>query len=49
MDVVEKANSERRKRWCVYPLSSTRSVSFLPGRTKDKKIGEGTYAVVYQG
>ncbi|TFY58205.1 hypothetical protein EVG20_g8239 [Dentipellis fragilis] len=32
MDVVEKANAARQKRW-----------------TKDRKVGEGTYAVVYQG
>ncbi|KAG6910205.1 cyclin-dependent serine/threonine protein kinase [Tephrocybe rancida] len=32
MDAVEKANTERQKRW-----------------TKDQKVGEGTYAVVYRG
>ncbi|KIY73317.1 CMGC/CDK/CDK7 protein kinase [Cylindrobasidium torrendii FP15055 ss-10] len=32
MDVVEKANAERQKRW-----------------TKDQKVGEGAYAVVYRG
>ncbi|KIM82969.1 hypothetical protein PILCRDRAFT_447116 [Piloderma croceum F 1598] len=32
MDAVEKANSERQKKW-----------------TKDQKVGEGTYAVVYRG
>ncbi|KAF9006001.1 CMGC/CDK/CDK7 protein kinase [Cyathus striatus] len=32
MDVVERANADRQRRW-----------------TKEKKVGEGTYAVVYQG
>ncbi|KAF8967673.1 kinase-like domain-containing protein [Flammula alnicola] len=32
MDAVEKANTERQRRW-----------------VKEKKVGEGTYAVVYQG
>ncbi|KAF8661274.1 hypothetical protein AX16_001375 [Volvariella volvacea WC 439] len=32
MDAVEKANTERQKRW-----------------VKDKKVGEGAYAIVYQG
>ena len=53
MDAVEKANAERQRKWCVASfLASCKFAVFtfyVLFRIKDKKVGEGTYAVVYQG
>ena len=51
MDAVEQENNERQKKWCVHPFVSIFTLlnPWPYPRLKDKKIGEGTYAVVYQG
>ena len=53
MDAVEKANAERQRKWYVLILTCYSQVFFCSHliicRIKDKKVGEGTYAVVYQG
>ena len=51
MDAVEKANAEKQKRWSAGFLHTRMFLrdTIRLNRAKDKKIGEGTYAVVYQG
>ena len=53
MDAVEKANAERQRKWCALLVSClfllSQSSYIMICRIKDKKVGEGTYAVVYQG
>lgn len=50
MDAVEKANEARQKNWYVFMSSGCpHASSDHIQRIKDRKVGEGAYAVVYQG
>lgn len=48
MDAVEKANTDKQTRWCTQYFQLQAHL-FMYLRAKERKVGEGTYAVVYQG